>query len=178
MGAASPSVCGGGQVPCPDRPDLGDTTPKDATVTSLLNYVIDAHGGFEPWESATIVEADVTYGGPFWELKGVPDFVGTDHVTADIRRQYAILRQPGGRVIEFDKDADILTVTHPDGALETLKGPRSSFEGYTMESRWSIAQAGYFRAYASWCHLIEPYPPPQPRPHTRPLTDPDHHRLR
>jgi hypothetical protein len=126
-------------------------------VTGLLNYVIEAHGGLKPWESATTVEADVTYGGPFWELKGVPDFVGTDHVTADIHRQHAILRQPGGRVIEFDKDVDTVTVTHPDGALENLKHPRSSFDGYTMENRWSTAQAGYFRAYASWCHLIEPY---------------------
>jgi hypothetical protein len=126
-------------------------------VTSLLEHVIEAHGGLEPWENATTVEADVTYGGPFWEFKGVPDFVGTDDVTADIHRQHATLRQPGGRVIEFDKDADMLTVTHPDGERETLKRPRSSFNGYTAESRWSIAQAGYFRAYATWCHLVEPY---------------------
>ncbi|WP_433276681.1 hypothetical protein ACQPZA_35225 [Pseudonocardia xinjiangensis] len=126
-------------------------------MTTLLDHVIDAHGGPTPWQDATVIEADVTYGGPFWEYKGVPDFLGTDHVIADVHREHVILQQPSGRVIEFDRDADTLTVSCPDGRHETLYNPRASFDGYTPDSRWNVAQAGYFRAYATWSYLVEPY---------------------
>lgn len=126
-------------------------------MSSLLAKVIDAHGGLTPWRNATTIEADVTYGGPFWEFKGVPDFVGTDHVVADIHRQRVSLTQPSGRLIVFDKEANLLTVKDPDGTEEHLKKPRASFDGYTIESPWTVTQAGYFRAYATWSYLVEPF---------------------
>lgn len=126
-------------------------------MSTLLNKVIEAHGGLEPWRNATTIEADVDYGGPFWEFKGVTDFLGTDHVVADIHREHVTLTQPSGRVIEFDKQANLVTVTTPDGATQQLTHPRSSFDGYTIESKWTVAQAGYFRGYATWSYLVEPF---------------------
>jgi hypothetical protein len=126
-------------------------------MSTLLEQVIDAHGGLAPWRNASTIEGDVTYGGPFWGFKGVPDFLGTDHVVADVHREHAVLYQPSGRVIDYDKDADRVTVTDPDGTVETLVQPRRSFDGYTTESGWSVAQAGYFRAYATWSYLVEPF---------------------
>jgi hypothetical protein len=35
--------------------------------------------------------------------------------------------------------------------------PRASFDGYTFENQWSIPQAAYFRAYATWLSLIGAY---------------------
>ena len=126
-------------------------------MSALLNKVIKAHGGLEPWRTAKTIEADVAYGGQFWEFKGVRDFVGTDHVVADIHRQHITLTQPSGRVIEFDKQADLVLVTNPDGTTQRLAHPRSSFAGYTVQSRWTVAQAGYFRGYATWSYLVEPF---------------------
>jgi hypothetical protein len=126
-------------------------------MSALLSKVIEAHGGLASWRAATAIEADVTYGGPFWEFKGVPDFVSTDHVVADIHRQRVTLAQPSGRRIEFDKEADLVTVTSPNGTTELLRQPRQSFDGYTIESKWSVAQAGYFRGYATWSYLVEPF---------------------
>jgi hypothetical protein len=125
--------------------------------TSLIEQIQKAHGGLRRWRNARIITADIAYGGPFWGFKGVPDFVGTDHVVADVQRQRIRLKQPSGRVIEFDKHADMVTVTEPGGAVERLEHPRRSFDGYTAESPWSVAQAGYFRAYATWLYLIEAY---------------------
>jgi len=126
-------------------------------MSALLDKIIAAHGGLEPWRTATTIEADVAYGGPFWGFKGVGDFVGTDHVVADVHREHITLTQPSGRVIEFDKQADLVRVTHPDGTTERLAHPRSSFDGYTVQSRWTVAQAGYFRGYATWSYLVEPF---------------------
>lgn len=126
-------------------------------MSTLLNEINETHGGLERWHDATTIEADVAYGGPFWELKGVADFAGTDHVVADIHRQHIKLAQPSGRVIDFDKDTDVVTVTAADGTAERLEHPRASFDGYTFQSQWTVSQAAYFLAYATWLYLIESY---------------------
>jgi hypothetical protein len=117
----------------------------------------EALGSPERWHDATTIEAEGLYGGAMWEFKGVPDFAGADHIAADIHRQHITLAHPSGRVIEFDKDADVVTVTAPDGTAERLEHPRASFDGYTFENQWSIPQAAYFRAYATWLSLIGAY---------------------
>ena len=38
-------------------------------MSALLDKIIAAHGGLEPWRTATTIEADVAYGGPFWGFK-------------------------------------------------------------------------------------------------------------
>ncbi|MGI5414076.1 hypothetical protein ACQEV9_45740 [Streptomyces chartreusis] len=126
------------------------------STSALLEQIQKTHGG-RRWRKAQVIEAHVAYGGPFWAFKGVADFVGTDHVVADVHRQRIRLTQPSGRVIAFDKYADVLTVTEPHGAVERLWHPRASFDGYTATSQWSVAQAGYFRAYATWLYLVEAY---------------------
>jgi hypothetical protein len=131
--------------------------PVNGETSALLDQVQKAHGGLGLWRQAKAVTADATYGGPFWAAKGVADFVGTDHVVADVQRQHIRLVQPSGRIIEFDKHFDVVTVTEPDGTVERLEHPRASFDGYTAASQWSVAQAGYFRCYASWLYLIESY---------------------
>jgi hypothetical protein len=139
-----------GTAPTPSPPGARGTS-------ALLDRIQEAHGGLHRWRDARAIEADIAYGGPFWAFKGVADFVGTDHVVADVHRQHIRLTQPSGRVIEFDKHADLLTVTWPNGSVERLRHPRSSFDGLTAESPWSVAQAGYFRAYATWLYLIEAF---------------------
>ncbi|HTU74975.1 MAG TPA: hypothetical protein VMG38_15785 [Trebonia sp.] len=126
-------------------------------MSTLLDEINEAHGGLERWQNATTIEADIAIGGPFWELKGIADFAGSAHVVADIQRQHNKLTQPSGRVMEFDKDADVATLTEPDGSTERLEHPRATFSGYTFESQFSAPQAAYFCAYATWLYLIESY---------------------
>jgi hypothetical protein len=130
---------------------------ENCGMSTLLDQINQAHGGLERWRNATTIEADLAIGGPFWDLKGIADFAGTAHVVADIQRQHNTLTQPSGRVIEFDKEADVATMTAPDGSIERLEHPRASFDGYTFESQWSPLQAAYFCAYATWLYLMESY---------------------
>ncbi|GAA1853213.1 hypothetical protein [Asanoa iriomotensis] len=119
-------------------------------------HVQEAHG-LPRWRQATTIAAEVTYGGPFWALKGVADLAGTDHVVAEVHREHIRLTQPSGRVIEFDKEPDVVTVTEPDGTVDRVEHPRATFAGFTAESRWSLPQAAYFQAYATWLYLIEAF---------------------
>jgi len=125
-------------------------------MSTLTEQIQEVHG-LPRWRQATTVEADVTYGGPFWTLKGVADLATTDHVVADVHRQHIRLTQPSGRVVEFDKESDVVTVTEPDGTVAQLEHPRASFAGYTFESQWSLLQASYLKAYATWLYLIEAF---------------------
>ncbi|SNT47886.1 hypothetical protein SAMN05421812_10733 [Asanoa hainanensis] len=123
----------------------------------MLTEQIHRTHGVARWRLATTVEADVTYGGPFWTLKGVAELATTDHVVADVHRQHIKLTQPSGRAVEFDKASDVVTVTEPDGTVARLEHPRATFAGFTVESQWSLPQACYFQAYATWLYLIETF---------------------
>jgi hypothetical protein len=120
---------------------------------ALLARVIDAHGGLDRWKRLTRLTARITYGGPFWEFKGQPDAAGTFLVEASLQEERISHRdEETGRTVAFDLAAD--RVTGPGGVLDH---PRSSFAGLTSESKWSPEQIGYFRGYATWHYLVEPY---------------------
>ncbi|MGI5524504.1 hypothetical protein ACQEUX_26700 [Micromonospora sp. CA-259024] len=126
---------------------------------ALLARVIERHGGLDRWNAASTVTTRITYGGPFWAFKGRPDFDGTELVEADLHReQIRHVHEGTGRVTEYDRQADRVTVTAADGSLiEELTNPRASFAGYTPESQWTLVQAAYFRGYATWHYLVEPF---------------------
>ncbi|GAA2389990.1 hypothetical protein [Nonomuraea africana] len=126
---------------------------------ALLERVLDAHGGLDRWKNLSALSARVTYGGPFWEFKGHPDFADTNLVEASLQEQHVRqIQESIGRTVDFDKKADRVIVTGADGAvIDALDRPRTTFDGYTPDTRWSIAQIAYFRAYDTWHHLAEPY---------------------
>jgi hypothetical protein len=123
----------------------------------FLDEISQAPGEAARWRDATSIAADGIFGGALWEFKGVPGFGGAVHIAADIHRQRIRLAEDSGRVTEFDKDADLVTVTEADGTSERLEHPRASFEGFAFETRWSVPQAAYFRAYATWIALLGSY---------------------
>jgi hypothetical protein len=128
-------------------------------MTELLNQVLQANGGLNRLKSLTTLTARITYGGGFWEYKGQADFVGTDTVEADLQEQRSRhIQEDTGRIVEYDRKADRITVTAADGTLiEELIHPRATFEGYGPDTPWSVSQTAYFRSYATWHYLVEPY---------------------
>ena len=125
----------------------------------LLTKVLEAHGGLDRYRSAATMTVDIEYGGPFWEFKGHADLVGKEEVVADLHSQTIRLRQySSGRTITFDRARSLVTVAAADGTvIEQLTNPRATFEGYTSETPWSLAQIAYFKAYATWHYLPEPF---------------------
>lgn len=37
----------------------------------LLECVLEAHGGLDRWKNVSTFSVRITYGGPFWEFKGL-----------------------------------------------------------------------------------------------------------
>lgn len=128
-------------------------------MSDLLAKVIDAYGGFDRYNQVSTIELDVTYGGPFWDFKGHADFAGTEATIADLHSQKITqLNLETGRKVEFDQEKSLVTVTSANGTvLDNLKNPRDTFEGYTPDTKWSLAQIAYFRSYATHFYLPEPF---------------------
>lgn len=126
---------------------------------TLLSKILEAHGGLDRWKKLSTLTARITYDGPFWEFKGHADFVGDDVVEAALQKEHSEHRQQStGRTVVFDREADRVTVTGHDGqVLVDLHEPRSTFDGFTPESKWDLGQIAYFRSYATWHYLVEPY---------------------
>ena len=125
---------------------------------ALLEQVLEANGAAR-FASVSKIFARVEYGGSFWAVKGQPSFVGTAIVEARAREQW--IRQTdvaGGRQIIFDKSRNRITVMERNGdVIEELDTPRRTFDGYTQRSACTVGQAAYFRSYATWHYLVEPF---------------------
>ena len=125
---------------------------------SLLDEVLEANGAAR-FASVSMITATVEYGGSFWESKGHPSFAASAITEARPHEQW--IRQTdvvGGRRMIFDKSVDRITVMEPNGdVIEEVHNPRRTFDGYTQRSVWSDAQMAYFRCYATWHYLVEPF---------------------
>ncbi|GGX76630.1 hypothetical protein [Streptomyces fructofermentans] len=128
-------------------------------MNALLDLVVEKHGGLERWKGLSSVSARVTFGGPFWEFKGHADFANTVTVEASVQEEYVRqVDEVTGRTVVYDKKAERVTVAAADGGtVAELDNPRSTFDGFTPETPWDLAQIAYFRSYATWHYLLEPY---------------------
>jgi hypothetical protein len=128
-------------------------------MNSLLSTVLQAHGGISRWASLRSLRSEIVYGGPFWSFKGQAGFAGVEIVEADLQQQrISSTSLTTGRVVDYSRERDRVTITAADGTLlESLDHPRASFAGFGPETQWTPAQAAYFRSYATWHYLVEPY---------------------
>ncbi|AQZ63541.1 unnamed protein product [[Actinomadura] parvosata subsp. kistnae] len=128
-------------------------------MTKLLDEIIEAYGGADRYDAVSTIKLDIDYQGPFWEFKGHADFAGVEEVVADLHAQRITQRSRAtGRTVAFDQDKRLVTVTAANGTvLDTLTNPRDTFEGYTPDTKWSLAQIAYFRSYATHFYLPEPF---------------------
>lgn len=143
----------------------------------LLEDVLEAHGGIDPWRATTSLTARIRLGGPFWAGRGWPD--GFDvSVTLATRREHISITYADQREAVFDVAPERLTLRGPDGAiLDTRERPRASFPlpFDPFATPWDAMQVAYFQATANWNYLTEPWQFADPATTTRELerwTDP------
>jgi hypothetical protein len=155
-GFAFASTGSTGSWPSPSEPTSQEVYN---TMTDLLDEVLAAAGGVSIWRELQTISARVNYGGPFWELRGHPGFVGPTRVDAwvhAVRIQHR--HEATGLISEFDRSADRVTITDRAGGTQVLDHPRRSLiESAWIETPWDAAQMAYFRGYATWHYLVEPF---------------------
>ncbi|PZE95207.1 hypothetical protein [Curtobacterium sp. MCBD17_008] len=130
------------------------------TTTTLLDRILDAHGGAR-WADVSTISANRHFGGAFWGLKQVPGIAEEGRFTVDLREQRASLEHFGAADLRTEFTADRVAVVrstdHGDEVVEELVDPRASFAGHVLETPWTPLQLAYFTGYAMWTYNTEPW---------------------
>jgi hypothetical protein len=127
-------------------------------MTSLLDEVINAHGGLDRWNQLQQVHAHLVQGGVIWALKGHPGELADVFVTAKLHEQWVShepFHSPNLRSIYTPNQVSIEeTNGRPD---ESIQAPSGSFAGHTLETHWTNLQLVYFVGTSMWTYLTQPF---------------------
>ncbi|AOX65153.1 hypothetical protein BJK06_04725 [Curtobacterium sp. BH-2-1-1] len=130
------------------------------TTTTLLDRIVEAHGGAR-WADVSTISANRHFGGAFWGLKQVPGIAEEGRFTVDLRRQRTSLEHFGADDIRTEFTGDHVAVLRRaaggDEVIEELANPRASFAGHVLETPWNRLQLAYFTGYAMWTYNTEPW---------------------
>ncbi|GAA2229022.1 hypothetical protein N1031_06025 [Herbiconiux moechotypicola] len=125
-------------------------------MSSLLDRIVDAHGGSR-WNEIATLSATRHFGGAFWALKGVPGIAEEGRFTVDIGREHTQLFSFGDAELHSDFTPGRVEIVRSDGeVVESLDDPRSSFAGHVLTTPWNRLQLAYFTGYAMWTYNTEP----------------------
>lgn len=126
--------------------------------SSLLDRVLDAHGGIERWQQFDRVDASITSSGILWDMKGLRQ----DNQS---RRMSVWLHEQRASVQPFGAPNQRTAYSPGRIAIETSEGqvvaerldPRSSFFGHGETTPWDPLHRAYFNGYALWSYLTMPF---------------------
>ena len=127
-------------------------------MASLLDEVLDAHGGLDRWNQLEQVHAHLIQGGVVWALKGHPGQLSDVSVTANLHKQWVTHEPFLSPVLPSIYTLDQVIIEKTDGRPdESLESPRESFAGHTLETPWSNLQLVYFGGTSMWTYLTQPF---------------------
>jgi hypothetical protein len=127
-------------------------------MSSLLETVIEAHGGLERWCELDAMSVHGLNGGALWALKGHPGVLDDVFVRANLHEERESHHPFGGpdRRSAFTPERVAIESTTGE-ILEALDQPRASFAGHTLETQWTMLQLAYFVGTAMWTYLTQPF---------------------
>lgn len=127
-------------------------------MATLVETVLDAHGGLTRWKSFGSLSARLAQGGALWALKGKADVLSDTVVTVSLKDEHASHHPFGDPVRRSSFAPDRVALLSTDGqVIEELAQPRASFAGHTLETPWTDLQLAYFAGYAMWTYLNTPF---------------------
>jgi hypothetical protein len=128
---------------------------------SLLDEVIEAHGGRRRWTRIGQLSAEVRSGGLLMRAKGKASRFREYGLTVSTEEQHAVFDpflRDGSRGVY---DGDAVRIESQDGELVSEQDdPRAEFFGLSGLSKnlhWSDLDALYFAGYAMWNYLNAPF---------------------
>lgn len=127
---------------------------------TLLNEVLAAYGGVDRWRHVDTIGIHQTVGGVLWPLKSVGGILDDSTVEITVQEQHAWHRPLPAPGLRSHYSPDLVVIEHDDDEhlhVQTLRDPRASFAGHTLETPWTPVQLAYFSGYAMWTYLSEPY---------------------
>ena len=128
---------------------------------TLLDEVMEAHGGLERWRAARSVHARVRSGGLLIRTRIPGNRFADYRLTVDVHEPRAVMEpfpRAGQRGVFERGEARI---ERDDGeVLASRSDPRAAFfgaSGLRRNLRWDPLDSAYFAGYAMWNYLTTPY---------------------
>lgn len=127
-------------------------------MTDLLDSAIRTHGGLEAWRTVRAIDVRFNFSGAVLEKKGFPRHLQPT-VSVDVKERRSVFQRLGSDPDErWIFTADRVWIERRDGeVVEELHGPRDSFAGHVLETKWNKLQLTYFVGYAIWNYVSAPF---------------------
>ena len=124
----------------------------------LVDLAIHAAGGMERFKRFRSVSAQLHHTGAIWALKQRDGVLTDSRVTVQLNEQ-RVSHAPFAPTTDHSAyTPSRVEIRRDDGTVvDTLDAPRTSFDGYEMETPWSNAQLAYFAGYTMWTYLTSPF---------------------
>ena len=127
-------------------------------MNSLLEQILDAHGGLDRWNRLERVEATIVSGGGFFALKGIIQDADPRRIIASLHQEHLSLQPYGAPDQRSIFSPERVAVEKLDGTVlaERLM-PKDSFAGHQMHTPWDPLHRAYFNGEALWTYLSTPF---------------------
>jgi hypothetical protein len=125
---------------------------------SIIEKVIEAHGGASRWRDLEAVEAIISVRGFLFKAKRRP-ILNRVRVRASTREpQFIFYDYPRtGQKSEFIGNEEV-RITGPDNRVVTSRlQPRSAIRRLRRQLYWDALDFTYFGGYATWNYLVTPF---------------------
>lgn len=125
---------------------------------SIIEKIVEAHGGVDTWHSLEALEAEISVRGFLFTAKRVPvlNRVRVRALTREPRFTFFDFPQPG-QTIEFFGDKEVC-ILDGNGKPEARRlNPRSAFRGLRRLFSWDTLDFAYFGGYATWNYFVTPF---------------------
>jgi hypothetical protein len=128
---------------------------------SLLDEVLDAHGGVERWAATERLSARVRTGGLLPRTRMPGNRFADVRATADAHRQRIVIDPfPAEGQLGVFEDGQARIETADGEVLESRSEPRRKFSGLgglRRNLRWDALDSVYFAGYANWNYVTTPF---------------------
>jgi hypothetical protein len=127
-------------------------------IQSLLDEVLEAHGGLERWRSYGGLSSTIVSGGMLWGLKGI-DMPPIPRVaTTEFRRQWMSVAPFGEPDWTMTWTPDRVMIESGTGdTIAERDNPRDGFSGHKYDTPWDPLHLAYFNGYAMWTYHALPF---------------------
>lgn len=127
-------------------------------MNTLLNDILEAHGGMNRWNQYGTVEATIVSGGGFFPLKGIIQDSNPRRITVWLHQQRSLLRPYGGSDQQSVCTPESIRIEKLDGTIVAeRRAPKDSFAGHQMSTPWDSLHRAYFNGEALWTYLMMPF---------------------
>lgn len=138
--------------------DISDDSAAKALPQTIIEKIIEAHGGAGRWRTITALEAVLSVRGFLFTAKRIPvlNKVRVRASAQEPRFTFFDFPEPGLRG-ELFGDREVAVADSDGTVIERRLHPRAAFRGLRRNLWWDTLDFLYFGGYATWNYLVTPF---------------------